>query len=115
MIFFTVCPTGLESSTVRPGATAISQFPNNSDFSESLFLSQCCCISTSVSLPLTTGNIVCTSAETKAGFLAKKPSCCLLKGSNASNEFSCTVALCEDGVGVSEQHTDGNRFAFRKS
>lgn len=107
---------------VHPGASAISPCSHYSDFSDNIFPSQgsvCCCRSNSSTAyaHFTHGNNVNASADTKAGFLTKKPLCCFLKDGNTSDVFFCTVASCEDGVGkpLSEQKIDGNSFVCLKS
>ncbi|XP_075868423.1 uncharacterized protein LOC142877757 isoform X2 [Nelusetta ayraudi] len=100
---------------VHPGAPAIPQCSHDSDFSDNIFPSQgsvCCCRSNSSTAyaHFTHGNNVNASADTKAGFLTKKPLCCLLKDGNTSDVFFCAVASCEDGVGkpLSEQKIAGS-------
>lgn len=107
---------------VHPGAPAIPQCSHDSDFSDNIFPSQgsvCCCRSNSSTAyaHFTHGNNVNASADTKAGFLTKKPLCCLLKDGNTSDVFFCAVASCEDGVGkpLSEQKIAGNSFVCLKS
>lgn len=121
-----VCPTGPKSSTVanisprlvHPGASEILP---DSNFSDNNFLSQlsvCCNRSSSSSFysHFTTGINANTSADTKAGFLIKKPLCCLLKDGNISEVFFCTVASCEDGVGehAPEQDIGGNIVSYAR-
>lgn len=86
----------------HPGAPGISQCSHNSAFSDNRFPSNgsvCCCRSNTNA-----------STDTKAGFLTKKPLCCLLKDDNSSDVFFCAAASCEDrdGKHISEQDTDGN-------
>lgn len=107
----------------HPGSPGISQCSHNSAISDNIIPSNgsvCCCRSSSstASAHFTQRNNINASADTKAGFLTKTPSCCLLKDSSSSDVFFCAVASCEDrdrDGKRSEQDTDGNSFKYLKN